>query len=319
MIDSVEHVMWSEKYRPRTIEDCILPEAPKNMMRQYVKDGQVTNNLLLSGLSGTGKTTLARAVMAEINGDYLFINASLDRNIDMLKNQVIEFASKVSMFGSNRKYVILDEADSLNPTSTQPALKAAMEELSSNCGFIFTCNHRNKIIAPLQGRCALIEFQMPKGEEKKSLITQVFKRFRQVLQQEGVTYDDKVLMQHISRFFPDIRKTLNELQAYSNVNGSIDVGILNSVSDGSINELLKFLRDKKFTDMRKWVGEHTDVSFEEASSYLLKSADEHVEPSSIPQLILHLNKYDFQNAFVVSKEINLMTMLTEIMRDVTFK
>ena len=309
--------MWVERYRPATIEETILPEATKKILKKYVADGEITGNLLLSGLSGSGKTTAARAMIEEIGGDYLFINASLDRNIDTLRNTIIEFASKVSMFGGKRKYVILDEADNLNPTSMQPALKAAMEELSGNCTFILTANHRNKIITPLQGRCALIEFNQPKGDEKKSMLTQVFHRYAEILDQEAVTYDRKVLMQHIARYFPDMRKALNELQHYSK-SGSIDVGILSSTASGSISELFGFIRDKKFTDMRKWVAEHPDVDFNEFANSFQKIFDD-LAPQCLPGVIVELRDADFQNAFVVNKEIHLVATITKIMGEIQWK
>ena len=309
--------MWVERYRPATIEETILPEATKKILKKYVADGEITGNLLLSGLSGSGKTTAARAMIEEIGGDYIFINASLDRNIDTLRNTIIEFASKVSMFGGKRKYVILDEADNLNPTSMQPALKAAMEELSGNCTFILTANHRNKIITPLQGRCALIEFNQPKGDEKKSMLTQVFHRYAEILDQEAVTYDRKVLMQHIARYFPDMRKALNELQHYSK-SGSIDVGILSSTASGSISELFGFIRDKKFTDMRKWVAEHPDVDFNEFANSFQKIFDD-LAPQCLPGVIVELRDADFQNAFVVNKEIHLVATITKIMGEIQWK
>lgn len=316
MIDSIDHLVWTEKYRPQTVAACILPQDMKKIFASYVAAGEITSHLLLAGGSGSGKTTVARAMLNEMGADYMFINASIDRNIDTLRTTIFEYASKVSMFGGKRKYIILDEADNLNPTSMQPGLRGAMDELSVNCGIIMTCNFKNKIIDPVQGRCSLIEFRDPKGQEKKEMLMQTLNRVGEILKTENVPFDRKVLLHHINKYFPNIRKAINELQSYAQGNGSIDEGILTSFSATVMAELIKTLKERQFTEMRKWVGENSDVTIEEISKYFYDHAIELMVPQSIPMLVKHLSDFDYRSQFVVNKEITVAAMLTNIMGDV---
>jgi DNA polymerase III delta prime subunit len=239
----------------------------------------------------------------------------MDRNIDTLRNTIMDYGSKVSMFGGLRKYIILDEADYLNPTSMQPALRGAMEELSVNCGFILTCNFKNKIMEPLQGRCSIIDFKEPKGDEKKDLLKQSMVRFGQILDNESIPYDKTVLLKHIQKYFPNFRKTLNELQAYAKMNGSVDLGLLNNHTS-NYSDLIAALKEKQFTNMRQWVGENASTTIEDISKYFYDHALELFAKESIPQLVLHLSEYDYKSQFVVNKEITIAAMLTAIMSDV---
>ncbi len=318
MIDTIEHLIWVEKYRPQNVASCILPPAMKKIMASYVASGEITSHLLLSGSSGVGKTTVAKAMLNEIGADYLFINASLDRNIETLRTTIVEFASKVSMFGGKRKYIILDEADNLNPT-TQKALRGAMEELSENCGFILTCNFLNNILEPLRGRCSVVEFKEPTGDERKLLLKEALTRFSEILDNEGITYDRTALLKHINKFFPNFRKAINEMQLYSRANGTIDAGILTSASKETLDNLMLTLKEKHFTNMRKWVGENPSVTIDEIGKFMYDHATELLEPQTIPMLVKHLSDYDYRAQFVVNKEITMAAMLTNIMGDVEFK
>lgn len=309
----MEHTLWVEAYRPKTISDCILPENTKKIFSKFVEEKSVLN-LLLSGASGTGKTTVARALMYEIDADYILINGSKDGNIDTLRTYIADFASKVSL-GGGRKYVILDEADHLSH-ATQPALRNFMEEFSRNCGFILTCNFRNKIIDPLQGRCSLIEFKSPIGDERKVLIKAAFVSFKELLTKEKVEYSDVALLKHINKYFPNLRKALNELQSYSK-RGPIDEGILGLSSDKNIDELVAILKEKKFAEMRKWVAAHADIEFSALIGMILSQEDK-IKKESLPQLILHLNEYQYKSYFIINQEINTASCLLEVMRDVVF-
>ena len=246
--------LWVEKYRPQTISDCILPDGLKQTFQEYVDAGEISN-MLLCGTAGTGKTTVARALCNELGCDYIVINGSDESGIDVLRTKIRDFASTVS-FESKAKVVILDEADYLNPQSTQPALRNFMEEYSKNCGFILTCNFKNRIIEPLQSRCSVVDFLFPK-KLAPSLAGSFFERVKSILEQEQVKYDEKVLAEIIQRHFPDWRRVLNELQRYS-VSGIIDIGILSNSSQNAFKSLISLLKGKQFGDMRKWVGQNID-------------------------------------------------------------
>ena len=251
----LDQALWVEKWRPHTIEDAVLPAELKTTFQQFVNDKFVPN-LLLSGRAGIGKTTVARALLEELGCDYIVINGSLNGNIDTLRNEIKTFASSVSLSGG-RKYVILDEADYLNPNSTQPALRNFMEEYSKNCGFILTCNFKNRIIEPLHSRCGVIEFKLPK-EERPKIAAAFFRRVVDILTTENVTFDSKAVAGVVEKFFPDFRRTLNELQRYA-ATGAIDAGILANKKEETFKELFDYIKQKNFTNVRKWVGENSDV------------------------------------------------------------
>ena len=303
--------LWVEKYRPKTIEDTILPDDLKQTFQQFVDQDNVPN-LLLSGGPGVGKTTVARAMCEQLNVDYIVINGSMNGNIDTLRTEIKDFASTVSFTGS-RKYVILDEADYLNPQSTQPALRNFMEEFSSNCGFILTCNFKNRIIDPLHSRCSVIEFKI-NSKDKASMASQLFKRVKSILSDESVKYDQKTLAELITLYFPDFRRVINELQRYS-ATGSIDSGILANHSS-NIQELVSILKDKKFVDMRKWIANHKDIDTAQLYRQLYDSSSQYVNPQSIPQLVVTLADYQYKAAFVADHEINNVACMTELMMEV---
>lgn len=304
-----EQFLWVERYRPRKIEDCILPEELKNTFQKFVDDGSIPN-LLLSGSAGVGKTTVARAMLEQINADYIVINGSMNGNIDTLRNDIRNFAATVSFTGG-RKYVILDEADYLNANSTQPALRNFMEEYSSNCGFILTCNFANRIIAPLHSRCSVVEFKI-NGKQKAPLAKQFMDRVNTILDTEGVEYDKKVVAELIMKHFPDWRRVLNELQRYA-TSGKIDSGILAQMDNLDIRELSKLLKVKDFTSMRKWVATNSSMDANMLFRKLYDVSTETMQSESIPELVLILAEYQYKAAFVVDQEINTAACLTKIM------
>ena len=303
--------LWVEKYRPKTISDTILPDELKQTFQQFVDQDNIPN-LLLSGGPGVGKTTIARAMCEQLNVDYIVINGSMNGNIDTLRTEIKDFASTISFTGS-RKYVILDEADYLNPQSTQPALRNFMEEYSKNCGFILTCNFKNRIIDPLHSRCSVIEFKI-NGKDKASMASQLFKRVKAILSDENVSYDQKTLAELITLYFPDFRRVINELQRYS-ATGSIDSGILANHSS-NIQDLVGILKSKKFVDMRKWIADHKDMDTAQLYRELYDNASQYVKPQSIPQLVVTLADYQYKAAFVADHEINNVACMTELMMEV---
>lgn len=310
-----EETLWVEKYRPRSIEHTALPANLKQVFQKFVHDGFVPN-LLLTGRAGVGKTTVARAMLEEIGCDYIVINGSLNGNIDTLRNDIRNFASSVSLTGG-RKYVILDEADYLNPNSTQPALRNFMEEYSSNCGFILTCNFANRIIEPLHSRCSVIDFKLAK-EDKPRVAATFYRRVIDILTTEGVEHDGKVVAAVVEKHFPDFRRTINELQRYA-ASGKVDSGILIDRKNASLKELLGFLKEKSFTNVRKWVGENSDIDTNVFFRELYDTASDWLKPQSIPRLVLILADYQYKAAFVADPEINLAACLTEIMVETEFK
>ncbi|CAB5220871.1 HolB ATPase involved in DNA replication [uncultured Caudovirales phage] len=309
-----EEFLWVEKHRPKKIADTILPADIKATFQQFV-DQQNVPNLLLTGGAGVGKTTVARAMLEEIGADYIVINGSMNGNIDTLRNEILSFASTVSFTGG-RKYVILDEADYLNGNSTQPALRNFMEQFSNNCGFILTCNFKNRIIEPLHSRCSVVEFHINK-DDKPRLAGQFFKRVINILDAEGITYDKAVVADLVSRHMPDYRRVLNELQRYS-ANGRIDTGIFVNLTDQSFKELLGYLKAKNFKEMRRWAAESADMGNTAIFRSLYDSAYDHVKPSDIPELVLLIADYQYKEAFVADKEINLVAFLTQVMAGVEF-
>lgn len=310
-----EDFLWVEKYRPRTIADTILPEELKVVFQKFADEGNIPN-MLLTGRAGVGKTTVARALMEQVGADYIVINSSMHGNIDTLRTDILNFASTVS-FSGGRKYVILDEADYLNPNSTQPALRNFMEQYSKNCGFILTCNFKNKLIEPLWSRCSVVDFVIPK-EQRPKLALAFFKRVKDILSKEQVEYDGKAVVSVIEKHFPDWRRVLNELQRYS-ATGKIDSGILVNLQDESFKSLVGYLRNKEFTNVRKWVGENADTDIASFFRKFYDTAHDHMDSSSVAQLVLILAKYQYQAAFVADHEINLAACLTEIMVECSFK
>jgi len=310
-----EEFLWVEKYRPNTVADTILPEELKQTFQQFVDQGNIPN-LLLTGGAGVGKTTIARAMLEELDCDYIVINGSMNGNIDTLRNDILTFASSVSLQGG-RKYVILDEADYLNPQSTQPALRNFMEEFSKNCGFILTCNFKNRIIDPLHSRCSVVEFKIA-NNDKPAMAQQMFKRVLNILKSEDIEYDQEAVVEVITKYFPDNRRTLNELQRYS-VTGKIDSGILSNFKETSLNSLVDFLKEKNFTGVRKWVAENTDVDQSELYRQIYDTCSQYLQNASVPQLVLILADYQYKAAFVADNEINTTACLTEIMVNCEFK
>lgn len=311
----MQEFLWVEKYRPKVLADCILPDELKNTFQEFVNQQNIPN-LLLSGSAGVGKTTVAKAMLEELGADYIVVNGSLHGNIDTLRTEIMNFATTVS-FSEGRKYVILDEADYLNPQSTQPALRNFMEEYSKNCGFILTCNFKNRIIEPLQSRCSVIDFLFPK-KLAPSLAGSFFQRVKTILDQEQVKYDEKVLAEIIQRHFPDWRRVLNELQRYS-ISGIIDIGILSNSTQNAYKSLLALLKQKQFGDMRKWVAQNIDSDPTSIMRQLYDHANDHVKSNSIPQLVLLIGDYQYKSAFVADQEVNLVAFLTQVMAEVEFK
>ena len=305
----LEQFLWVEKYRPKTVEETILPADLKTTFQQFVDQKNIPN-LILSGTAGVGKTTVARAMLEQLQCDHIIINGSMKGNIDTLRNDILNFASSVS-FSGGRKYVILDEADYLNPNSTQPALRNFMEEFSRNCGFILTCNFKNRIIEPLHSRCSVIDFKITKKDMAK-LAVQFMKRVENILQAETIEYDKAVIAELIQKYFPDWRRVLNELQRYS-ATGKIDTGILTNLQQTSIKELIDLMKDKNYTNMRKWVKNNLDTDVNDLYLQFYDMGSELFEKSSVPKLVLLIAQYQYQNAFSANPEINFMAFLTEVM------
>ena len=303
--------LWVEKWRPPSISQCVLPERLKIQFQAFV-DIERIPNLILSGGPGVGKTTVARALLKQLDLDYIIINGSMKGNIDTLRTEIQQFASSVS-FNGKRKYVILDEADYLNPQSTQPALRNFMEEFSNNCGFILTCNFKNRIIEPLHSRCSVIEFNIAK-KEMQVLCSQFFRRVENILKINGVEYDKQVVSELIMKYNPDWRRILNELQRYSS-GGKIDIGILTVMSDESFTSLVKMLKKQDFSGIRKWVVDNSDIETSVLYRSLYTHASKKMPPASIAQMVLILAKYQYQAAFVVDHEINNVACLVELMTD----
>lgn len=309
-----EEFLWVEKYRPKTIEDTILPAELKTVFQQFVDQKNIPN-LILSGTAGVGKTTVARAMLEELGCDYIIINGSMNGNIDTLRNEILNFASSVSLSGG-RKYVILDEADYLNANSTQPALRNFMEEFSRNCGFILTCNFKNRIIEPLHSRCSVVDFKIGKKDMAK-LAMQFLKRVETILAAENVEFDKAVVAQIIQKHFPDWRRVLNELQRYS-ATGKIDSGILSNIQQTSIRELITMMKEKNYTEVRKWVKNNIDTDVNSLYNEFYETASQFFSPKSIPLLVTLIAKYQYQNAFAANSEINFAAFLAEVMIDAEF-
>jgi DNA polymerase III delta prime subunit len=311
---NLTEALWCERYRPHTIADCILPDEYKATFQSYV-DRKEIPHLLLCGGPGTGKTTVARALCDEIGCDYLMINSSDESGIDTFRTKIKNYASSMSMDGG-KKVIILDEADYLNPNSVQPALRGAMEEFAHNCTFIMTCNYKNRIIEPLHSRCAVIEFKLRK-EDKPKMAAQFMKRAAEILTAEKVPYDKTVLVEVVKKHFPDYRRVLNELQRYS-VSGKIDAGILTSIADVSLTDLIKALSSKDFSATRKWVADFGGDDPAKVYRKIYDSLYDVMDKQSIPYAVVVLAKYQYQSAFVADQELNLTACLVELMSECQF-
>ena len=307
--------LYVEKYRPHKIEDCILPDRLKKVFQEYVTEGNIPN-LMLTGTAGCGKTTVAKAMCEEIGCNFLFINSSDERGIDTLRTKIKGYASTVSLTGG-RKVIILDEADYLTPEA-QAGLRGAIEEFSENCSFIFTCNFKARLIDALHSRCSVVDFSL-KADEKAKMAAQMFKRLSVILKEEGITYDKDVLGKIVQRYFPDYRRTLNELQRYS-TSGNIDAGVLSQVeSVRKLDDLIKSLKDKDFSIMRKWVVNNSDIDQSRIFRSIYDNLCVYLKPESVPMAVVTLAKYQYQSAFVADQELNLVACLTEIMVECEIK
>lgn len=310
----MDHVLWTERYRPQTVESCILPERLKKPFQEYVNQ-KIIPNLLLSGGPGVGKTTIAKAMCNEIGCDYLVINGSDESGIDTFRTKIKHYASAMS-FDGNRKVIIIDEADYLNPNSTQPALRNAIEEFSGNCSFIFTCNYKNKIIDPLHSRCAVFEFSLKNGEKEK-LAAQFFKRIQEILQSEKVDFDKAVVAELVKKHFPDFRRVVNELQRYSKF-GEINQGILAQISSTKISDIVKHVAAKDFGSIRKWAATE-DIDPTTVFRMIYDNMYDVLKPNSIPKAVVILADYQYKNAFVADHELNVVACMTEVMANSEWK
>ena len=309
--------LWVEKYRPKTIEECILPENTKETFQKFLDKGEIPN-MFLAGSAGCGKTTVAKALCNQLGVDYYVINGSDEgRFLDTVRNNAKNFASTVSLQATAKhKVIIIDEADNTT-NDVQLLLRAFIEEFSNNCRFIFTCNFKNRIVEPLHSRCAVIEFGI-KGKDRQTIAAQFFKRIQEILGAEGVEYDNKVLVELINKHFPDWRRVLNECQRYS-VSGKIDAGILATFSDVAVNDLLKNLKEKNFPEVRKWVVSNMDNDTTVLLRRIYDALYVSLENNSVPAAVLVLAKYQYQSAFVADQEINMLACLTEIMVECEFQ
>ena len=309
--------LWVEKYRPKTIDDCILPESTKKIFQGFLEQSEIPN-LLLAGSAGVGKTTIAKALCNQLGTDCLVINGSDEgRFLDTVRNQAKTFASTVSLTSeAKHKVIIIDEADNTTP-DVQLLLRACMEEFSKVCRFIFTCNYKNKIIEPLHSRCAVVDFSL-KGSEKTALAGAFFKRTQEILTAENVDFEPKVVAALVKKHFPDFRRTINELQRYSS-RGKIDAGVLAQGTDVKIQDLVSYLRGREFTNMKKWVVQNLDNEPTKIMRKVYDSLYDFLDPKSIPEAVLIIGEYQYKSAFVVDHEINLVCFLTELMMRCEFK
>ena len=308
--------LWTERYRPQTIQDCILPESLKSTFQKIVDGGQM-HNLLLTGTAGLGKTTVARALCSELNLDYILINGSEESGIDVLRNKIKQFASSVSLLSNGPKVVILDEADYLNPQSTQPALRGFIEEFSNNCRFILTCNFKNRVIEPLHSRCAVIEFNTSK-KALAGLAQKFMTRLESILKTEKIKYEPAVVAELIMKYAPDWRRVLGECQRYS-ASGAIDSGLLANLTDVNLSGLVKALREKDFKTMRSWVVNNMDLEPAAIFRKIYDNMVDYAKPASVPQVVLILADYQYKDAFVADHELNLVACMTELMASAEWK
>ena len=311
-----EHYLWVEKYRPKTIDECVLPEAMKKTFKDFIATGELPT-FLFTGTAGVGKTTVAKALCNEVGAEFIMINGSDEgRSIDVLRTTIKSFASTISLTDA-KKVVIIDEADYMNADSVQPALRSFIEEFSNNCRFIFTCNFKHRIIEPLHSRCAVVDFKITNADKPKIAAT-FFKRAIEILKEEGVEYDQKVVAELVTKHFPDYRRILGELQRYS-VSGKIDSGILLNLSDETFLELVTYLKGKKYPEVRTWVSRNADMGTTHIFRELYDKATDVIDQGSIPQMVVTLADYQYKAAFVADQELNIMAALTEIMVQCKFK
>jgi DNA polymerase III delta prime subunit len=309
--------LWVEKYRPKTIDECILPESTKKVFEGFLQQSEIPN-LLLAGTAGVGKTTIAKALCSQLGTDCLVINGSDEgRFLDTVRNQAKVFASTVSLTSeAKHKVIIIDEADNTTP-DVQLLLRACMEEFQKNCRFIFTCNYKNKIISPLHSRCSVIDFSV-KGKDKQTIATHFFRRVNSILEQENVEYDPKVVAEVVQKYFPDFRRTLNELQRYSS-SGAIDVGILGASNDIQISNLAGYLKNREFTNMKKWVAQNMDNEPQAIMRKIYDNLYTYLKPNAIPEAVLIISEYQYKSGFVVDQEINMVAFMTELMMRCEYK
>ena len=309
--------LWVEKYRPKTIDDCILPDSTKKIFRGFLEQSEIPN-LLLAGSAGVGKTTIAKALCNELGTDCLVINGSDEgRFLDTVRNQAKVFASTVSLTSeAKHKVIIIDEADNTTP-DVQLLLRACMEEFQKNCRFIFTCNYKNKIISPLHSRCSVIDFSA-KGKEKQQIAASFFGRVNQILEEESVEFDKKVVAEVVQKYFPDFRRTLNELQRYSS-SGAIDTGILGASNDIQISNLVGYLKNREFTNMKKWVAQNMDNEPQAIMRKVYDNLYNYFQPNAIPEAVLIISEYQYKSGFVVDQEINMVAFMTELMMRCEYK
>ena len=311
----MDKFLWVEKYRPKTIDECILSDTIKGTLDDLVKDNKVPN-LMLTGPAGVGKTTAARAICEQTNSDYIIINGSDEgRMIDTLRTKMTQFCSTISL-GGGRKVVIIDEADYMNPDSVQPAMRGFIEKFAENCSFIFTCNFKNRIIEPIHSRCAVVDFGLKK-DEKPVIASQFLIRCGAILTEENIEHDKRVVVQLINKHFPDFRRVINELQRYS-TSGTIDSGILANIGEINLNELVVALREKNFPKMRQWVTSNVDNDPASVYRKIYDKLYEVLDKSSIPQAVLIIADYQYKSAFVADQEINLVACLIELMAECEF-
>ena len=308
--------LWVERYRPSTIEECVLPDRLKTVFQAFVDAGEFPH-LILAGTAGTGKTTVAKALCEELGMDYLFLNGSDENGIDTFRMKIKGYASSMSLMGA-KKAIIIDEADYLNANSVQPALRGALEEFEDNCRFIFTCNHKNRIIEPIHSRCTVVDFKL-KPEEKPQMARDFMRRVDKMCADEKVAYSLKVIPEFIIKHFPDFRKTINELQTYAVAhNNTVDEGILSMVADVSIAELVRALKDRNFRDMRQWVSQHGNDDASRLYRKIYDALYDILKKETIPNAVIILAKYQYQAAFVSDQELNLTACLTEMMAECEF-
>lgn len=314
-MSKVDHYLWVEKFRPQTVADCILPARLKSQFQSFVDKGQIPN-MILAGRAGTGKTTVALAMAKELGAEAYVINASLQGNIDTLRNEIMQFASSVSMEGT-RKYVILDEADKCSP-AFQEGLRAFIEEFSSVTGFILTCNYKGRLIEPIHSRCPVVEFRVSR-EETKDVLVEMIKRIAQILQVEKVPFDKTALVEVVKKWFPDLRRTLGELQKYAQAAGRIDAGILSNFTEARLEALISAMKGKDFTAVRKWITDNGDLDSSDLFAKFYDLADNLVTVESKPVLIIVLAKYQYQAAFVADQDINTAACMAELMCECQWK